>query len=138
MDSIFPRHGASRKPGTVHFQAAGDIAQRRWRRLNGAHLLPLVPAGVPFLDGVGASAYGVGGSEGGRRSTSTADLQHLAIPRHYAQADGSGLRCVGLRTFDQLEVHPLDLSAILAPERIDPLPLAVGVAVVPVVPPVAR
>ena len=36
MDSIFPRHGASRKPGTVHFQAAGDIAQRRSRRVNGA------------------------------------------------------------------------------------------------------
>ena len=61
-----------------------------------------------------------------------------AIPRHYARADGPGLRCVGLRVFDQLEVHPLDLSAILAPEPIDPLPLAVGVAVVPVVPPVAR
>ena len=29
-----------------------DMAQRRWRRLNGAHLLPLVRAGVPFVDGV--------------------------------------------------------------------------------------
>ena len=29
-----------------------DMAQRRWRRLNGAHLLPLVRAGVPFGDGV--------------------------------------------------------------------------------------
>ena len=28
-----------------------DMAQRRWRRLNGAHLLPLVRAGVRFADG---------------------------------------------------------------------------------------
>ena len=28
------------------------MAQRRWRRLNGAHLLPLVRAGVAFVDGV--------------------------------------------------------------------------------------
>ena len=28
------------------------MAQRRWRRLNGAHLLPLVRAGVVFVDGV--------------------------------------------------------------------------------------
>ena len=27
-----------------------DMAQRRWRRLNGAHLLPLVRAGVVFVD----------------------------------------------------------------------------------------
>ena len=26
--------------------------QRRWRRLNGAHLLPLVRAGVRFVDGL--------------------------------------------------------------------------------------
>jgi len=30
-----------------------DIAQMRWRRLDGAHLLPLVRAGVKFVDGVG-------------------------------------------------------------------------------------
>ena len=28
------------------------MAQERWRRLNGAHLLPLVRAGVTFVDGV--------------------------------------------------------------------------------------
>jgi hypothetical protein len=28
------------------------MAQSRWRRLNGAALLPLVRAGVPFSDGV--------------------------------------------------------------------------------------
>ena len=29
-----------------------DIAQQRWRRLDGAVLLPLVRAGVKFVDGV--------------------------------------------------------------------------------------
>ena len=29
-----------------------ETAQLRWRRLNGAHLLPLVRAGVTFIDGV--------------------------------------------------------------------------------------
>ena len=28
-----------------------DMAQRRWRGLNGAELLPLVRAGVTFVDG---------------------------------------------------------------------------------------
>jgi hypothetical protein len=29
-----------------------DMAQARWRRLDGAHLLPLVRAGIAFMDGV--------------------------------------------------------------------------------------
>jgi hypothetical protein len=29
-----------------------DMAQQRWRRLDGAHLLPLVRAGTKFVDGV--------------------------------------------------------------------------------------
>ena len=29
-----------------------DMVQQRWRRLDGAHLLPLVRAGVKFVDGV--------------------------------------------------------------------------------------
>jgi hypothetical protein len=29
-----------------------DMAQTRWRRLDGAHLLPLVRAGILFVDGV--------------------------------------------------------------------------------------
>ena len=29
-----------------------EMAQRRWRRLNGSHLLPLVRAGVTFVDGL--------------------------------------------------------------------------------------
>jgi putative transposase len=28
------------------------LAQERWRKLNGSHLLPLVCAGIPFVDGV--------------------------------------------------------------------------------------
>jgi len=28
------------------------MAEQRWRRANGAHLLPLVRAGVRFVDGV--------------------------------------------------------------------------------------
>jgi hypothetical protein len=28
------------------------MAQARWRRLDGAHLLPLVHAGIVFVDGV--------------------------------------------------------------------------------------
>ena len=29
-----------------------DMAQRRWQRRNAAHVLPLVRAGVVFIDGV--------------------------------------------------------------------------------------
>jgi hypothetical protein len=29
-----------------------DMAQARWRRLDGAHLLPAVRAGIAFVDGV--------------------------------------------------------------------------------------
>jgi hypothetical protein len=29
-----------------------DMAQQRWRRLDGAHLLPLVRASVKFADGI--------------------------------------------------------------------------------------
>jgi putative transposase len=28
------------------------MAKERWRKLNGSHLLPLVRAGIPFVDGV--------------------------------------------------------------------------------------
>ena len=28
-----------------------DMAQARWRRLDGAHLLPVVRAGIVFVDG---------------------------------------------------------------------------------------
>ena len=29
-----------------------DMAQARWRRLNGSHLLPLVRAGIVFVNGI--------------------------------------------------------------------------------------
>ncbi len=42
----------SRPKGLLMAYKLLDMAQRRWRRLNGAHLLPLVRAGVVFVDGV--------------------------------------------------------------------------------------
>ena len=42
----------SRTKGLLMAYKLLDMAQRRWRRLNGAHLLPLVRAGVSFVDGV--------------------------------------------------------------------------------------
>ena len=67
-----------------------------------------------------------------------AALEATGAPSGRNRLFSSGLRRVGLRVLDQREVHPLDFPAILAPERIDSLPLAVVGAVVPVVPPVAR
>jgi hypothetical protein len=31
-----------------------SMAERRWRRINAAHLIPLVRAAVPFINGVRA------------------------------------------------------------------------------------
>ena len=42
----------SRTKGLLMAYKLVAMAQRRWRRLNGAHLLPLVWAGVVFVDGV--------------------------------------------------------------------------------------
>ena len=42
----------SRTKGLLMAYKLLEMAQRRWRRLNSAHLLPLVRAGVPFIDGV--------------------------------------------------------------------------------------
>ena len=42
----------SRTKGLLMAYKLLDMAQRRWRRLNGAHLLPLVRAGVVFVDGL--------------------------------------------------------------------------------------
>jgi len=42
----------SRTKGLLMAYKLLDMAQARWRRLNGAHLLPLVRAGVGFMDGV--------------------------------------------------------------------------------------
>jgi hypothetical protein len=35
------------------------MAERRWRRINGAHLIPLVRAGVGFIDGAQAERRSV-------------------------------------------------------------------------------
>ena len=42
----------SRTKGLLMAYKLLDMAQHRWRRLNGAHLLPLVRADVTFIDGV--------------------------------------------------------------------------------------
>ena len=42
----------SRAKGFLMAYKLLDMAQGRWRRLDGAHLLPLVRAGIVFMDGV--------------------------------------------------------------------------------------
>ena len=42
----------SRAKGLLMAYKLLEMAQHRWRRLNSAHLLPLVRAGVTFVDGV--------------------------------------------------------------------------------------
>ena len=42
----------SRTKGLLMAYKLLDMAQSRWRRLNGAHLLPLVRAGIGFMHGV--------------------------------------------------------------------------------------
>src|SRR3989449_4176623 len=42
----------SRTKGLLMAYKLLDMAQARWRRLDGAHLLPLVGAGIVFVDGV--------------------------------------------------------------------------------------
>jgi len=42
----------SRTKGLLMAYKLHDMAQARWRRLDGAHLLPLVRAGIVFVDGV--------------------------------------------------------------------------------------
>ncbi len=42
----------SRNKGLTMALKLLDMAEQRWRRLNGSHLLPLVRAGVRFEDGL--------------------------------------------------------------------------------------
>jgi hypothetical protein len=42
----------SRTKGLLTAYKLLDMAQDRWRRIDGAHLMPLVRAGVGFVDGV--------------------------------------------------------------------------------------
>lgn len=46
------RGAGSRTKGLLMAFKLLDMAQQRWRRLDGGHLLPLVRAGVSFVDGV--------------------------------------------------------------------------------------
>src|ERR1019366_9090996 len=46
------RGAGSRTKGLLMAFKLLDMAQQRWRRLNGAHLLSLVRAGTKFIDGV--------------------------------------------------------------------------------------
>ena len=46
------RGAGSRTKGLLMAFKLLDMAQQRWRRLDGAHLLPLVRAGTNFIDGV--------------------------------------------------------------------------------------
>jgi putative transposase len=43
---------SSRTKGLLMAYKLLDMAQARWRRLDGAHRLPLVRAGITFVDGV--------------------------------------------------------------------------------------
>jgi putative transposase len=42
----------SRTKGLLMAYTLLDMAQTRWRRLDGAHRLPLVRAGIAFVDGI--------------------------------------------------------------------------------------
>jgi transposase-like protein len=48
----------SRTKGLLMAHKLLDMAQARWRRLDGAHLLPLVRAGITFIDGVQRTTSG--------------------------------------------------------------------------------
>ena len=53
----------SRTKGLLMAYKLLDMAQHRWRRLNGAHLLPLVRAGVLFIDGIQKDRHNEKGRE---------------------------------------------------------------------------
>ena len=48
----------SRTKGLLMAYKLLDMAQARWRRLDGAHLLPLVRAGIIFVDSVQRTTTG--------------------------------------------------------------------------------
>ena len=50
------RGAGSRTKGLLMAFKLLDMAQQRWRRLNGAHLLSLVRGGAKFVDGVRSAA----------------------------------------------------------------------------------
>lgn len=52
----------SRTKGLLIAYKLLDMAQARWRQLDGAHLLPVVRAGITFVDGVQQTTRGPGGT----------------------------------------------------------------------------
>jgi hypothetical protein len=48
---VCPGAGSLRKGLLIAYKLL-DMAQARWRRLDGTHLLPLVRAGIVFADGI--------------------------------------------------------------------------------------
>jgi hypothetical protein len=57
------KSAGSRPKGLLMAYKLLDMAQARWRRLDGAHLLPLVWAGIAFVDGVQPTTRGRRSSE---------------------------------------------------------------------------
>ena len=53
------RGAGSRQKGLLMAFKLLDMAQRRWRRVNRAELVPLVRAGVTFIDGLLAERVAV-------------------------------------------------------------------------------
>jgi hypothetical protein len=73
-----------------------DMAQARWRRLDAAHLLPLVGAGIPFVNGAAATAEGVqaertGGLNHSPSSTKGPALARCRPPKTRTQTKSRGL-----------------------------------------------
>src|SRR5215475_4387511 len=54
-----------------------EMAQARWRRLDGAHLLPLVRAGITFVDGLEHVTTGRRSSPRGLRDRSDSGLRRI-------------------------------------------------------------
>ena len=61
-----------------------DMAQARWRRLDGAHLLTLVRAGIAFIDGVRPEGKA-------RAATVSASLPHGGLNQSLMNASRSAL-----------------------------------------------
>ncbi len=78
----------SRTKGLLMAYKLLDMAQARWRRLDGAHLLPLVRAGITFVDGVQQATKGR--SRRSARAASTGQHRSGAAP-FYASSSSNAL-----------------------------------------------
>ena len=84
------RGAGSRTKGLLMAFKLLDMAQLRWRRLDGAHLLPLVRAGVKFADGVQQRSD--------RTPLLTQPIINQGKPPDHDQADPQHLTITQLRT----------------------------------------